>query len=252
LVAGFEAAKLEYVRNFHRSVYGPATLHVVVVGDVDAAMVKPHVAKAFEGWTGGQPLAQKSIVAAKAGEKIVRMPDKTSVSVIIGQPTSVQANDPQWLALDVANAVLGRSFTSRLMGNVRDREGLTYGIGSRLSGDTFRPGAWFVRGTFAPALLDKGLASTRREISDWYEKGVTAAELSYRQSALIGQFTVSLERTEGLSEQLLRCIERGFDFKWLDEYPAKLRALKLNEVNQVIKSQLDPSRMTTVKAGTFK
>ncbi len=252
LVKGFESAKLEDVIAFHREVYGPAPLRIVAVGDVVPAKVKAEIAKAFDGWSGGKQLAPPSQTPAPGGEKVVSMPDKTSVSVVIGQPISLRASDPQWLALDLANAVLGRSFTSRLMGNVRDREGLTYGIGSKIGGDTFRPGAWYVKGTFAPALLERGLESTWREIKDWQSKGVTAAEFAYRQSALAGQFAVTLETTEGLSEQLLRAMERGFDLRWLDEYPSKLRALTLDEVNSVIRAQLDPAKMTTIKAGTLK
>ena len=60
----------------------------------------------------------------------VPMADKTSVSVQLGQPTGLSAGDPDWLALRVANDMLGNGFTSRLIGNVRDREGLTYHIGS--------------------------------------------------------------------------------------------------------------------------
>jgi zinc protease len=251
LVKDLESAKLEDVQKFHRTVYGPATLRFVAVGDVKADVVKAEITKAFNGWAGGQPFAGPVPTSPKINDKVVAMPDKTSLSVVIGQPTGVEAKDPDWLALDLANAVLGRSFTSRLMGNVRDREGLTYGIGSRFSSDTFRPGAWYVRATFAPALLEKGLASTRREINDWYGKGITAAELAYRQSALAGQFAVALETTEGLSEQLLRCIERGFDIQWLDEYPSKLRALTLDQVNAAIKRHLDPAKMSTVKAGTL-
>jgi zinc protease len=251
LIAAIEKATLAEVRDFHAAVYGPATLHLAAAGDIDPAVVKTAIAKEFAGWNGGKAIPATPAIAASAGEKTVNIPEKTSVSVIIGQPTSVQASDPDWLALDLANTILGRSFTSRLMGTVRDREGLTYGIGSRLAGDTFRPGSFYVRATFAPALLEKGLASTRRELLKWCKEGVTADEVNYRQSSLIGQFSVSLETTQGLAEALLRCAERGFDVKWLDEYPAKLRALTLEQVNAAIKKHLDPEKMVTVKAGTL-
>jgi zinc protease len=148
--------------------------------------------------------------------------------------------------------VLGRSFTSRLMGNVRDREGLTYGIGSKMANDTFRGGMWYIRATFAPALLERGLASTHRELSSWWKDGVTADELAYRKTAIAGSFAVSLETSDGLAEQLLRCAERGFEVSWLDEFPAKVRALTLEQVNAAIKKHLDPEKMVTVKAGTLK
>lgn len=252
LLAAIEKATIEDVRTFHKAHYGPEGSRLAITGDLDAAAVKTLIAMHFDGWKGGTALIAKApATPAKSAEKIVAMPDKTSVSVVIGMPTGVSAADPDWLALDLANTVLGRSFTSRLMGNVRDREGLTYGIGSKHAFDTFRGGAWYVRATFAPALLERGLASTRREITSWWKDGVTPAELDYRKSAIAGGFAVSLETSEGLAEQLLRCAERGFDVKWLDEFPAKVRALTLEQVNAAIKKHLDPSAMVTVKAGTL-
>ena len=253
LVADIEKAKVADVQAFHAANYGPAGLHLAVVGDLDPAAVKALVEKRFGGWTGGHPVAAETpATPAKSGEKIVAMPDKTSISVLIGMPTGVRASDEDWLALDLANTILGRSFTSRLMGNVRDREGLTYGIGSKTSFDTFRGGAWFIRATFAPALLERGLASTHRELDSWWKDGVTPAELDYRKSAIAGSFAVSLETTDGLAEQLLRCAERGFEVKWVDEFPAKVRALTLEQVNAAIKKRLDPAKMVTIKAGTLK
>ena len=101
-------------------------------------------------------------------------------------------------------------------------------------------------------LLDRGLASTRREITGWWRDGITADELEYRKSAAAGQFTVTLETTHGLAEQLLRCAERGLAVSWLDEFPAKVRALSIEHVNAAVKKHLDPEKMVTVKAGTLK
>ncbi|MCE9520216.1 MAG: insulinase family protein, partial [Verrucomicrobia bacterium] len=186
-----------------------------------------------------------------SGEQVfVNIPDKASISVILGQSSGLRAGEPGWLALQAATHALGLGFTSRLIGNVRDREGLTYGISAKLSDDTYRPGALKIAGTFAPSLLEKGLTSTRREIEDWWKNGITADELAYHQSAMTGKFLVGLETTEGLATQLMLCAQRGFEIKWLDDFPAMVLALKLEEVNTVIKQQLDPAKMVTVKAGT--
>ena len=251
MIAAIGKAKLDDVRAFHAANYGPAGLRLTAAGDIDPAAFKAEVAKAFDGWKGGKSVAGADTTKPVSGDKTVKMPEKSSVSVIIGQPSGLRANDPDWLALNVATGALGRGFTSRLVGNVRDREGLTYGIGAALAGDAFREGVWFIKATFAPALLDRGLASTRRELTSWWRDGVTADELAYRKSAAAGQFTVGLETTSGLAEQLLRCSERGFDVVWLDEFPAKVRALTLDRVNAAVKKHLDPEKMVTVKAGTL-
>jgi zinc protease len=172
--------------------------------------------------------------------------------VMLGQVTTLNAQNADWLALSVANDVLGNGFTSRLIGNVRDREGLTYTIGSRIAEDFTPAATWLVRTTFSPALLERGIAAAKREVNQWWEKGVTAEELEFRKTSMAGDFAVSLETTTGLAEQMLLCARRGFDLKWLDEYPAKLSTVTLEDVNRVIKAQLDPKKMVLVKAGVPK
>jgi zinc protease len=251
--AAVQRAKIDEVRKFHAAHYGPAGLHCVVVGDFDPAVVRAAVEKAFAGWSGGREAAEVVPPAARGtgAEKLVSIPGKTSVSVAFGLPSGLRANEPDYLPLNVATAVLGRGFTSRLVGNVRDREGLTYGIGAKLTGDSFHDGAWLVRATFSPALLERGVASTQREIQSWLAEGITADELDYRKSAIAGEFAVSLETSEGLATQLLSCVERGFPVSWLDEFPARIAALTLEQVNGVLRKRIDPAAIVTIKAGTL-
>jgi zinc protease len=98
--------------------------------------------------------------------------------VLIGQATGLRFGDADSLPLRAALSVLGNGFTSRLMGRVRDKEGLTYHIGGGVGGDTFADGYWGVDASFAPALLDKGLISTQRELRLWRQDGITVEELA--------------------------------------------------------------------------
>lgn len=251
LVAEVKAAKLAEVKAFHSANYGPSGMHIVAVGDLDPAAFKADVAKAFDGW---KPQVVRALDANGPGsyernDVLVKMADKSSISVALGQPSGLRAGDPDWLALRIGSDVLGHGFTSRLIGNVRDREGLTYGIGTVMRDDTYRQGQWSVIGTFAPSMLEQGMKSTFREIRKWWSEGISADELDYRKSAVAGQFTVGLETTEGLADQLLLCVQRGFELKWMDEFPAKVSALTLEQVNGAIKRHLDPDKMATVKAG---
>ena len=91
-------------------------------------------------------------------------------------------------------------------------------------------------------MLDRGITATRREVEEWVKEGLTEQELAFRKTSIAGEFTVSLETTTGLAEQIVQCVRRGFELKWLDEYPARLQALKLEDVNRVIRTRLDPRR----------
>jgi zinc protease len=179
------------------------------------------------------------------------MADKTSVSIVVGQATGLRYRDPEAQALRVGTAILGSGFTGRLMANVRDREGLTYGIGSSIARDTVADGDWHISATFAPGLLDKGIESTKRQLDNWYKNGVTDAELAQRKNDLIGSFKVGLATTDGMAGTILTAIERGYDVNWLDEYPNVINSLTTADVNGAIKKHLDPDKMYIIKAGTI-
>ena len=179
------------------------------------------------------------------------MADKTSVTVILGQPSGLRYRDPDYQALRLGTIVLGRGFTGRLMANVRDKEGLTYDIYATTDNDTRCDGDWRIQASFAPALLEKGLASLRRQLDDWYENGITDDELARRKSDLVGSYKVGLATTEGMAASLLAAINRGYDPSWLDEFPKKVEALTTAEVNTAIKRHLNPAHMVLIEAGTL-
>lgn len=252
LIKAAQAAKLEDAKAFHAKYYGPAHFTLVAVGDLDAPQLQAEVGRVFAGWTGGvDPIQPAKATRTDAPQdQTVNMPDKTSVTVLIGQATGLRYRDPDALALRVGTAILGSGFTGRLMANVRDREGLTYGIGSTVAKDTFVDGDWHISATFGPALLEKGLTSTRRELKTWYEKGVTEDELERRKGDLVGSFKVGLATTDGMAGALLNAVHRGVDVTWLDEYPKRVEALTAPQVNSAIKKYLKPESMYLVKAGT--
>lgn len=253
LIAAAEAAQLDEAKAFHARHYGPAKFTLIAVGDLDLPQLHAEIGKSFSGWTGGadviHPAKAKATDAPK--DQTVFMPDKTSVTIVLGQATGLRYRDSDTLALRVATAVLGSGFTGRLMANVRDREGLTYGIGSNVGRDTFTDGDWRISATFSPELLEKGLASTNRQLAAWYEQGVTDDELARRKGDLVGSFKVSLATTDGMAAALLAAVHRGYDVNWLDEYPKKVEALTTAQVNASIKKYLKPQSMNLVKAGTI-
>jgi len=223
-----------------------------VVGGVDPAAVTAEVRKAFGGWRGGSlpPPAEAAPALGRAEAIAVDMPDKTSVTVLIGQPTGLRYSDPDTLPLALGTRIFGSGFTGRLMSNVRDKEGLTYGIGASVANDTFSDGDWSIDATFAPALLDKGLASTKRQLALWRDKGVTAEELARAKTRAAGTYKVGLATTSGLAGTILTVLNSGMPLEFVDAYPKRIDALTLDQVNGAIKRHIDPDRMVLVEAGT--
>jgi zinc protease len=252
LVTDAPGATLQQIKDFHARYYGPAHMTLVFVGDVDAEQIRSEVAKHFAGWTGGVDAIRSGTTQPRDEHSVrVNVAGKTSVSVLLGQASGITYRDPDSQALRLATSILGTGFTGRLMNTVRVKEGLTYGIGAGLSNDTYTDGVWRISATFAPELADRGIASTRRELKQWWEKGVTAQELAAHKANLIGSFRVGLSTTGGLAGALLHAVQSGYDLSWLDEYPRVIDALTLEQVNGAIRRYLDPDKMVLVEAGTL-
>jgi zinc protease len=240
------------VREFHSQYYGPTGMRLVIVGDVDPASVQAELRRVFAGWTGGSipPPAPLAPLLKSAGQETVFMPEKTSVSVMLGQPTQLRYSDPDSLALRVATRIFGSGFTGRLMSSVRDKEGLTYGIYASVDNDIGSDGDWRIEATFSPALLEQGIASTKRQLLLWRDKGVTEEELARSKSRTAGSYKVGLSTTSGLAGTVLLLLNAGMPLEFVDEYPQRVDALTLEQVNAAITKHIDPERMVLVEAGT--
>ncbi len=253
-LADLQAATLDQVKAFHAARYGPAAMLLVAVGDIDNAAIDAALGSAFAGWTGGTPLAPapKAVPLAAGRTEKINLPGKASISVVIGQPSRLKYSDPDRIALATGTTIFGGGyFSARLLATVRAKEGLTYGIFASLSGDSYTDGQWAIQGTFAPQLLEQGLASTRRELNRFVAAGVTADELRDFKSTITGTYKIALATSSGLADQILAFVQRGLPLSYLDDYPTKVGALTLEQVNGAIKKYLDPEKVVTVLAGSL-
>lgn len=250
--AAAKTASLEDLKAFQAKYYGPAHFTLVLAGDVADDEVRAAVGKVFAGWSGGEDYVRPAAPAVAGAATTVSVPlaEKPSVSVILGQASGLRYKDADSLPLRVGTTILGLGFTGRLMSTVRDQEGLTYNIGAAVSDDTIADGSWDISATFAPSLLDKGLASTRRELQKWWSEGVTEQELAARKEGMLGSYFVGMSTTGGIANQILVNLQRGYEVAWLDEYPKALQAVTRAQVNAAIKAHLDPAKMVLIEAGS--
>jgi zinc protease len=253
LISDLDVATRDEVVKFYADYYGPKSMVFVLVGDLQHNKIRSSVDKAFNGWKGGVEYSKtpKSDQVTEGTTTIVKMEEKTSATLLISQTTGIKRSDKDYLALSIGNSIFGMGgFSARLMSIIRDDEGLTYGIYSVLSGDTFSDGKFFISGTFSPALLAKGYSSTMREFKRWVNEGVTADELKSAKTRAIGSYKVGLSTTRGIAGRLLSITQRGYEPSYMDEYPKLIDSVTLEEVNAAIKKYINPDKVITVVAGT--
>ncbi|RZA18420.1 MAG: insulinase family protein, partial [Lysobacteraceae bacterium] len=171
-LANLKAMKLEDVRAWHRDMYGTATGQISIVGDFDPAQVKPMLERLFADWkprVAYQPIATRYHAVA-AQQQRLETPDKSNAVFAARHNIALNDDDPDYAALLVANNILGGSgLTSRLGDRVRQKDGLSYSIGSGLSADSSRDGtddagSFSVQAIAAPQNIERLEAAVREEL----------------------------------------------------------------------------------------
>jgi zinc protease len=253
LLKDLEKTTSEDLAAFHKEHYGADSMLLIFAGDIDFEQLKAAVGNAFEDWTGGgkyPDLDTTQLENRELSERIY-MEDKTSVAVRLGYNTELQRTNDDYLPFMLGNYILGGSFHSRLMTEVRKNRGLTYDIRSRHQGDIITPGNWLLSVSLAPSMLEDGLAATYQVVKDWYANGVSEEEVAAAIETLNGSYLVGLSTTVAVAGQLHSFVQRGFDPEYIDQYPQLLRSLTADQVNRAIKKYFDPDKLIEVAAGSL-
>ncbi|HET9952111.1 MAG TPA: pitrilysin family protein [Candidatus Eisenbacteria bacterium] len=254
-LSSIDAGSVADLRAYHaRRFVGTGTI-LSIVGDVDPKETIALVTSLF----GAMPRGERPVVApprAEAGaarEVVETMPGKANTNFFLGHAGGLARGDSDYEACMIANAALGQSgLTSRVGKRVRDTEGLSYSIVSRFFWIDDIDGAWAVIAAVAPQNAAKAIRSSREVVEQYVRDGITAEEVESQKSFFAGNFQVRLGTNAGVAAQLTYAEKFGFGPKYLDDYPARFRAVTLGQVNEAIRKHIHPDRMILVVAGDHK
>ncbi|KUJ63486.1 peptidase M16 [Flavobacteriaceae bacterium CRH] len=248
-----QKATLDEVKAFHKKYFGPASMHLVIVGDTEGANLNASLKKSFKNWNGGVVENMKFEEAVKSASKteVITIPEKPSAELFIGQYTGLKRADADYIPFYIANYTLGAGFAGRLMQTVRDVDGLTYSISSGMGGNVYTGGYWMVNASFNPTLFQKGLDATMVQVNKWVKDGITTSELENKKTNLIGSFKVGMSTTNGMARTILSFIERGLEPGYIEQYPKDIEKVTLQQVNDAIKKYIQLDKMIVIKSGSL-
>ncbi len=205
LLAGIEALSLDDVRRYYASTIVGAPALLSAAGAVPATAFDELATEAL----GALPVRPIDAMSRPPGVRVrpareirenVELERKTSVDVVIGRATSLVRRDDSYLAATVANGILGQStLSSRLGLQLRDREGLTYGITSGFLGAGRLPGPWRIGVTVNPANVERAVTSARAVLRAYAHDGPTPRELDQQRNSMSGAHRVALGTNGGIA-----------------------------------------------------
>ena len=254
--AALQAATVEQLVEFHHSHYGATAATAAIVGDFDSSSVEALLRESFGDWTNPTPfqrLADDYQSVAPRSETILT-PDKSNSMYVAGLGFPLRRDDPDYPSLEIGSRIIGGGFLeSRLATRIRQKEGLSYGVGSFLNADELdRNGMFTSYMIFNPQNLNKLEVAFREEIERAASGGFTVNELEQSKSGWLEERKIERSTDDSLAEILNRKLFIGRDLNWDAQLEDKVRALGTNDVNSAVHKYVDYSRMTTVKAGDFK
>jgi len=248
----------EDVPEFYKSHCGPESLALVVVGDVDTQEALAQIKKYFGDWkpSGAPPRPQIADIPLQSGveKKVIPMPDKSQVDMILGYPGGLKRSDPEFYTAMVMNYVLGGggALSSRMGDVIRDEMGLAYNVYSTF--DTgLGAGPWYAYLGTNPQNADKAIKVLTDQIAQMRDKGATRTEVQEAIDFIAGSFPARRLVDNGSIAGTLHAAELyGLGMDYIRRYPELYRAVTLEKVNAAAKKYLHPDRYTLVIAGPYK
>lgn len=168
--------------------------------------------------------------------------------VLIGQ-IGIKRSDPDFLALLVGNYVLGGGdLVSRLMNELREKRGLTYGVSSSFS-PALQEGPFVIRVQTRPDQAAQAVAVAREVLQRFVREGPTEAELQAAKAYLIGGFALRLDSNAKLLGNVANIAWNGLPLDYLDHWTQQVQALSTADIKAAFQRHLQPERMVTVVLG---
>jgi zinc protease len=256
-LAELKAAKLADVRAFYTDFYGLDHGFVSFVGDVDATAIKGLLEKglgSFKSRKGYTPIEEKFFDVAGGTQAIV-IKDKKNAWLFGGLNFPLKESDPDYVALDIANEMLGGGafLSSRVPNRLRENEGMSYGAGTFVSASYRYPvGALGVYAIFNPMYKGRLDSALRDEVSKALKGGFGADELKKSVTAWLGQRKTRLGQDQYLASHQADYLQRGKDLGFDTDFEDKAKALTVDQVNAVLRKYISLDKMMFVYVGDFK
>jgi len=254
-VAAIEAIRRQDLVRFHQKGFDPATLIVIVVGDVVEELAVPVITTLFGDWAPSGKDKPSLVVPEPpraSGRQLVSVPmmNKAQADVVYGL-VGVRRSDPDFIAISVMNNALGQyAIGGKLGDSIRERQGMAYYVYSSLDA-TFGPGPFSIRAGVAAANVERTIASIDAELNAVIKDGFTTQEIDESKGYLIGSLPRQLETNAAIASFLLNAETFGLGLDYDERLPGLIGAVTKDHADAAAKRLLDPSKATIAVAGPW-
>ncbi len=224
------------LKSFYAQNYIPNGSAIAIVGDFNSKAMKDKISKLFIEWKKGGESSLKIILPQslpnKARVLLVNKDDARETTMYIGGK-GISRNNPDYVAIEVVNTVLGGRFTSWLNDELRVNSGLTYGASSRFS-PLKNSGTFFVSTFTATKTTEQTIDKALEVLKKLQVKGIDEQTLTSAKNYVKGQFPPDYETSGQLANLLTQMFWYGFNESYINNFQSNVDGLTSAKAKEII------------------
>lgn len=246
----FEKTKLEDVIDFYKTHYHSGNCTIVASGKLPENLIEilnNHFG--IEKWGGSNFVEEPKTVldTTKENKHLVVREDAIQSAIRIGRIMFNKRHE-DYFKFQVLNTILGGYFGSRLMANIREDKGYTYGIGSGLS-SLVHGGYFFISTEVGVDVTNDALKEIYAELKLLREELVNEEELETVRNYVLGQFLRSVDGPYALADKFKAVWEFGLDYDYFDKYFAAVKSVTPEELKALANKYLQEKDLIELVVG---
>jgi zinc protease len=250
------AMKREDLQAFHKRWVRPDNATLLIVGDTTLDGIKPLLEQRLAAWTNPSEALPKKNLAAVAGQSkprlfLVNRTGAEQTQIVAGY-AGPPRSDPQYVAIETLNTILGGNFVSRLNMNLREDKHWSYGASSGLVA-TAGPGPFIVS---APVQTDKTAESMQeimKELRDVLGPRVPdEKEIRFARDSLVLTLPGSNETAGEVAGSYAAIITYGLPDSYWNDFVGEVNALTPAQLQSAAKALVRPEALTWVIVGDLE
>jgi zinc protease len=252
-----KAITAERLQELYRSQLSGQHGELTIVGDFDPDAVLPRIQEMLNGWksdTAYEEVLKPGDIEVAGKRQTILTPDKANATYFGATAFPVSDEHPDYPALVLGNFILGGgSLSSRLGDRVRQKDGLSYGVGSGFNAQaTNDRSVFYLYAICNPDNMEKVVAAINEEVERIKKEGVTDEELKAARQGYLQQQVVSRSNDRNLTSILEETSHVGRSMDYYNELEKKINNTTPGEVRDTLNKYIGFDSIYIVTAGDFE
>lgn len=244
--ADFENISIPELKAFHERYYLNGLTKVVVVGDLEPTEIEQIIALL-------QPFSAREIapfdqaLQHESGTEIIEKEDALQTAIRAGR-ILMNKNHPDYLDFLILNTILGDYFGSRLMTNIREDKGYTYGIGSMIA-ELEGTGYFLLATEVGKEFRTETVTEMKFELARLQTELVDEEELALVRNYMLGQLLKSADGAYAMMDLFLSAEMNGKDLNFYNEAIKAIHGITAKRIQELAVKYLNWEDMAVVVVG---